>query len=78
MTGDPKTPLAERRYRRRWRQALIALAGAVVIAGAILAYWLTRPPAPPPELKERRLTFNPSENAVNAARNFAGWEVPGL
>ena len=46
----------------RW--AAIALAGAVVIAGAVLAYWLTRPPAPPPELKERRLTFNPSENAV--------------
>ena len=46
----------------RW--AAIALAGAIVIAGAVLAYWLTRPPAPPPELKERRLTFNPSENAV--------------
>jgi len=45
----------------RW--AAIALASAVVIAAA-LAYWLTRPPAPPPELKERRLTFNPSENAV--------------
>jgi Tol biopolymer transport system component len=40
------------------------LAGAIVIAGAALAYWLTRPPAPPPELKERRLTFNPSENFV--------------
>ncbi len=46
----------------RW--AAIALAGTVVIAGAVLAYWLTRPPPPPPELKERRLTFNPSENAV--------------
>jgi Tol biopolymer transport system component len=40
------------------------LASAVVIAAAVLAYWLTRPPAPPPEMKERRLTFNPSENAV--------------
>jgi Tol biopolymer transport system component len=49
--------------RKRW--AAIALAGAVVIAGAVLAYWLTRPPAPPPELKEQRLTGNPSDNPVN-------------
>ena len=47
------------------RRLAIALASAVVIAGAILAYWLTRPLAPPPELTERRLTANPSENALN-------------
>src|SRR5208337_3349468 len=42
-------------------KAMVAtLAGAVVIAAAVLAYWLTRPPAPPPELKERRLTANVS------------------
>jgi Tol biopolymer transport system component len=29
------------------RRAAIALASAVVMAGAILAYWLTRPPIPP-------------------------------
>jgi serine/threonine protein kinase len=47
-------------------KAMVAtLAGAIVIASAVLAYWLTRPPAPPPELKERRLTGNPSENPVN-------------
>jgi len=47
-------------------KAMVAtLAGAVVIGAAVLAYWLTRPPAPPPELKERRLTANLSENAVN-------------
>jgi len=47
-------------------KAMVAtLAGAVIIAAAVLAYWLTRPPAPPPELKERRLTANVSENAVN-------------
>ena len=51
--------------RKRW--AAIALAGAVVIGGVILAYWLTRPRVARPELKERRLTFNPSENAVNQA-----------
>jgi len=45
------------------RRLAIALA-SVVIAGAVLAYWFARPPSPPPELKERRLTFNPSENAV--------------
>jgi hypothetical protein len=49
--GGAKPPLR--------RRLAIALASAVVIAGAILAYWLTRPPAPPPELKERRLTGNP-------------------
>ena len=53
------------RLRKRW--AAIALAGSVVITGAILAYWLTRPPAPLPELKERRLTFNSSENALAGA-----------
>ncbi|HMD85193.1 MAG TPA: protein kinase [Terriglobia bacterium] len=46
------------------RRLAIALASAVVIAGAILAYWLTRPPAPPPALRERRLTMNPSDNPV--------------
>jgi serine/threonine protein kinase/Tol biopolymer transport system component len=50
----------------RWRQAVIALASAVVIAAAVLAYWLTHgPPPPAPQLKERRLTANSSENAVN-------------
>jgi Tol biopolymer transport system component/DNA-binding winged helix-turn-helix (wHTH) protein len=47
------------------RRLAIALAGAVVMAGAVLAYWLTRPPAPPRELTERRLTGNPSDNPVN-------------
>ena len=51
--------------QKRW--AAIALAGAVVIAAAILAYWVTRPTVPLPQLRERRLTFNPSENAVNQA-----------
>ena len=47
-------------------KAIVAtLAGAVVVAAAALAYRVTRRPAPPPELKERRLTFNPSENAAN-------------
>jgi Tol biopolymer transport system component len=47
------------------RRLAIALASVVIIAAAVLAYWLTRSPAPPPELKERRLTANTSENAVN-------------
>jgi serine/threonine protein kinase/Tol biopolymer transport system component len=46
------------------RRLAFALAGAIVIAAAILAYWLTGPPAPPPELVERRLTGNSSENFV--------------
>ncbi len=55
--GGVKPPLRPR--------LAIALATAVVIAGAVLAYWFMRPPAPPPELKERRLTGNPSDNPVN-------------
>jgi Tol biopolymer transport system component len=46
-----------------YKGMVATLAGAVV-AAAVLAYWLTRRPAPPPELKERKLTFNSSENAV--------------
>jgi serine/threonine protein kinase/Tol biopolymer transport system component len=57
------TPKAEKKGFSRTALAAIVVAGLVTIA-AVLAYWLTRPPAPPPELKERRLTFNPSENAV--------------
>jgi DNA-binding winged helix-turn-helix (wHTH) protein/Tol biopolymer transport system component len=55
-----ETAVRDRRYSRRWK----VLVPAVVIAGAVVAYWLTRPPAPPPELVERRLTGNPSENFV--------------
>jgi serine/threonine protein kinase/Tol biopolymer transport system component len=50
--------------RKRW--AAIALTSAVVIAGVVLAYWLTRPPPSAlPELKVRQLTSNPSENNVS-------------
>jgi DNA-binding winged helix-turn-helix (wHTH) protein/Tol biopolymer transport system component/tRNA A-37 threonylcarbamoyl transferase component Bud32 len=58
-------PAQEGRPRGAPRRLAIALAGAIVIAGAVLAYWLTRrPPAAPPELKVRQLTANPSENAI--------------
>ena len=44
----------------------IALIGTVVLVGAALAYWLAqRRPAAPQELKERRLTANPSDNPVH-------------
>jgi serine/threonine protein kinase len=46
-------------------KAMVATLAGAVVAAAVLAYWLTRPPAPPPELKERRLTANVSEDAVN-------------
>jgi len=41
---------------RRW--AAIALASAVVIAGAVLAYWLTRPLPPPKITRTVQLTNN--------------------
>jgi len=41
--------------RKRW--TAIALAGAIILAGSVLVYWLThRLGSGPPELKERRLT----------------------
>jgi len=49
---------------QKHRGLAIALPSAAVLVTAILAYWLTRPPVPPRQLKERRLTFNPSETAV--------------
>jgi len=48
-----------------YKATVAALVGAVVIAAAILVYWLTPRTSAPPELKERRLTANPSENPVN-------------
>jgi len=49
--------------QRRW--AVIALAGVVIIAAALLALWLThRSPLPAPQLMERRLTANPRENGL--------------
>jgi len=51
-----ETGLIERRYRMRW--AAIALAGAIVIAGAVLAYWLTRPLPPPRITRTVQLTNN--------------------
>jgi Tol biopolymer transport system component len=63
LVPAPEGPPRGAPLRKRW--AAIALAGAVVIAGAIVAFWLTHPPAPAPELKERRLTGNPSDNPVN-------------
>ena len=50
---------------RRW-PLVLAATGLVLVAGAAIAWFLTRrAPVPAPELKERRLTANPSENAVN-------------
>jgi Tol biopolymer transport system component len=50
----------------RWRRLAIGVAGAVVVAAVAVVYWLThRPPLPPAQLTERRLTANPTENAVN-------------
>jgi len=62
MSPSPaETVVRHRRYSRHWE----VLVPAALIAGAVLTYWLMRPAAPPPELKERRLTGNPSENSVN-------------
>jgi Tol biopolymer transport system component len=49
---------------RRWAVFLAGMA-AVAALGLSIAWMAThRPPPGPPELKERRLTANPSENAV--------------
>jgi len=51
--------------RKRWALLLTGMLGVMAV-GLSIAWFLTHRPAPsPPELKERRLTANPSENAVN-------------
>ncbi len=55
------------------RQPLLlasVLAGMLIvigITGAVLWFALRKPPAPPPELRERRLTANPADNPVTSA-----------
>jgi serine/threonine protein kinase/Tol biopolymer transport system component len=58
LIGDRRkeTALIERRYN--WRRLAPALVGAVVIAGAVLAYWLTRPLPPPKITRTVQLTNN--------------------
>ena len=46
------------------KAAVATLAGVAIVAAMVLAHWLTRPSASPPEPTERKLTFNPSEQEV--------------
>jgi serine/threonine protein kinase/Tol biopolymer transport system component len=54
--SPPATAMRTSPLQRRW--AAIALAGAVVMAGAVLAYWLTRPLPPPRVTRTAQLTNN--------------------
>jgi eukaryotic-like serine/threonine-protein kinase len=50
---------------RRWPLALVGLLALIAVSGLVWLLAHRGPPAlPPPQLKERRLTANPSENAV--------------
>jgi len=70
------TPPSQRRYHKRRRRFLVAGIVAALIIGPAVARLATRSrPGSPPELKQRRLIFNPSENAVN---HFARRTVPGV
>ncbi len=69
--GAPLTDLWRRtvlaqfsRNAGRWRLWLAGIL-AVVFVVLSLAWWGSRRPAPPPELKQRRLTTNSSENPVS-------------
>ncbi len=56
---------ARRSRRTIWIAALAALA---FVSFVTLGIWLVeRPPAVPPQIRQRRLTANPSENPVNVA-----------
>jgi len=50
-----------------WRATLFAAGILVMLTVGVAVWWIVRHWAPPPasELKERRLTTNPSENSVN-------------
>ena len=54
---------------RRWWRLLLASGAMVVLAGMVALAWRLWPSAPqaPPELKQRPLTANPSENPVSTA-----------
>ena len=58
-------PPVERRTRS-YKIMVAALVGTVVILTALVTHWTShRPTAAPRQLKERRLTATPTENAVN-------------
>jgi len=56
VVAPPVTPVYDRRWR--WRRAMIALAGVVVVAAAVVGYWLMRPPQPPRIVRTVQLTSN--------------------
>jgi serine/threonine protein kinase len=64
---EPGRPAASR-PPKTWRRALLLAGVAGVIAIALVAAWFaSHPPAPPAELRERRLTANPANNPVTSA-----------
>ena len=58
-------PLSDRHYSKRWWPVFVAGIVAALIVGPSIARLAThRRPGSPPELRQRRLTFNFSENTV--------------
>ena len=63
VTSDHRGMKGALPLRRRWVEFVAGMAALAL--GLYLAWmWTRRPPAGPPELKETRLAWNPSENAV--------------
>jgi serine/threonine protein kinase/Tol biopolymer transport system component len=81
---DARATAGETPPLRRW--AAIALAGAVILAGAVLAYWLTRPLPAPRVTGSTQLThdgyekgeeeFGPNVLVTDGARLFFSEYVP--
>jgi serine/threonine protein kinase/Tol biopolymer transport system component len=59
-----ETALIERRYSKPWAIPLAAVLAVIAIGFSITWFVTHRPPLPAPQLTERRLTANPSQNGV--------------
>jgi serine/threonine protein kinase len=65
----PSTPVSSGVARARSGRRVALLALPLLLIAALGAYWMLvrRPPTNGPELRQRRLTANPTENPVNSA-----------
>jgi serine/threonine protein kinase/DNA-binding winged helix-turn-helix (wHTH) protein len=62
--SDRRPAVVKPSLQRHWPLFLVGVLAVLIVALSVV-WFATRQPPPPPELKQTRLTANPSENAVN-------------